>query len=323
MKSLIKPGSVILAPMQGVNDPAFRALCCEQGADITFLGMVSAQELSELDGGVRPLLGVAQGERCVSVQLIGHSPRILATQAARIETELGDALAWIDVNMGCSSHDVVAQGDGAALMKDPVLASRIVRQLKAAVSVPVSAKFRRGFDIGSETAADFAKRLEQAGADAITVHGRYAGQYYQGPSDWGVVARVKQAAGIPVIGNGDVRCGADARALIEQTGCDGVMIARAAIGNPWVFAQARAALALQDEPAPPLAHIRIQTARRHVRGLENRNGDAVKSMRRHALRYVYGLVDTSLARRLFACCVTPADYLVAFDLLEDLLEQAS
>lgn len=302
MKSLTQPGSVVLAPMQGVNDSAFRALCREQGAEIAFLGMASAQELSESGGSVRRLLGLAQGERRVGAQLIGHSPHILAAQAARIETELGDALAWIDVNMGCSAHDVVARGDGAALMKNPARATRIVRQLKAAVSVPVSAKFRRGFDIGSETAADFAKQLEQAGADAVAVHGRYAGQYYQGPSDRGAIARVKQAVSIPVIGNGDVRCGADALALIEQTGCDGVMIARAAIGNPWVFAQARAALALQDEPAPPLARTRIQTARRHVRELKNRNGDAAKTFD----GMPYGTCRDSSTRRLPAGCLPVA-----------------
>ena len=234
---------LLLAPMAGVSDEAFRTLCLEQGADLAYTEMVSAKGLSYANEKTRHLLALAPGEERVAVQLFGHEPDTMAAQAAWVEQEMGEALAYLDINMGCPARKIVSKGDGSALMKEPALAADIVRAVARAVEHPVAVKFRRGWAEGCETAPEFARRMEDAGAAMVAVHGRFAEQLYRGRADWGVIARVKEAVRVPVTGNGDVRCGADAAAMVARTGCDAVMIARGAEGNPWVFAQARAALA--------------------------------------------------------------------------------
>ena len=204
---------LLLAPMAGVSDEAFRALCREQGADLAYTEMVSAKGLSFANEKTRRLLALAPGEDQVAVQLFGHEPDVMAREAGWIEDEMGEALAYLDVNMGCPARKIVSKGDGSALMKEPGLAASIVRAVASAVEHPVTVKFRRGWALGDETAPAFARRMEDAGAAAVAVHGRFAEQYYQGRADWGAVARVKEAVGVPVVGNGDVRCGADAAAL--------------------------------------------------------------------------------------------------------------
>ena len=164
----------------------------------------------------------------------------MASQAAWIDQEMGDSLAYLDINMGCPARKIVTKGDGLALMKTPELAAQIVGAGTGAVEHPVTAKFRRGWGPEQETAPEFARRLEQAGVDGVTVHGRFALQMYHGCADWDCIRRVKEAVGVPVCGNGDIRSGADAMAMVERTGCDAVMIARGAEGNPWLFAQVKA-----------------------------------------------------------------------------------
>ncbi len=304
---------VLLAPMAGVSDAAFRVLCREHGADLGYTEMVSAKGLSYANAKTRRLIDLAPGEDLVAVQLFGHEPDTMAAQAARIEDELGERLACFDVNMGCPARKIVSKGDGAALMKDPELAARIVAAVARAVGHSVTAKFRRGWAEGGETAPEFARRLEQAGAAAVAVHGRFAEQLYRGRSDRGAVARVKAAVSVPVIGNGDVRTGADAAGLVRETGCDAVMIARGAEGNPWVFAQAKAALAGEAEPEPPTVSERVETARRHARLLAAAGGASIVRMRRHAMRYVSGLPGASAARVRFCECATVEDFDAAFD----------
>lgn len=311
-------GKVLLAPMAGVSDIAMRTLCREQGADLAFTEMVSAKGLSYANAKTRHLLDLAQGEDQVGVQLFGHEPDVLARQACWIEDELGDALACLDVNMGCPARKIVSKGDGSALMKTPELAAEIVRSIARVVDHPVTCKFRRGWAEGDETAVDFARRMEQAGAAAIAVHGRYAAQLYQGGADWGVIARVKAAVRVPVIGNGDVRSGDDARALFGQTGCDAVMIARAAEGNPWIFAEVKAALAGVGYEVP-LASERLAMARRHARLLSMREGRNIVRMRKHACWYVTGLPGAAKARDLINQCVTLEDFDRVFDNLESRL----
>ncbi|MDN4470032.1 tRNA dihydrouridine synthase DusB [Gordonibacter sp. RACS_AR68] len=319
MHEFFQKHRLLLAPMAGVSDEAFRALCREQGADLAFTEMVSAKGLSYANEKTRHLLHLAPGEDQVAVQLFGHEPDTMAAQAAWIEDEMGESLAYLDINMGCPARKIVSKGDGSALMRDPGLAAAIVRAVRSAVSHPVTAKFRRGWALGEETAPDFARRMEDAGACAVAVHGRFAEQLYRGSADWGVVARVKEAVGVPVIGNGDVRTGVDAVALTARTGCDAVMIARGAEGNPWVFAQAKAALAGAAEPPAPGARERIAMARRHARLLSQREGKNIVRMRKHAMWYLAGLPGAAAARARINACVSVEDFDRVFDELLALL----
>lgn len=319
MRDFFNEHKLLLAPMAGVSDPAFRALCLEQGASLTYTEMVSAKGLSYANAKTRHLLDLAPGEQMVAVQLFGHEPDVMAAQAGWIEDELGDALAYVDINMGCPARKIVSKGDGSALMREPELAASIVREVSRAVSHPVTVKFRRGWAMGEETAPEFARRMEAAGAAALCVHGRFAEQLYRGPSEWGAVARAKAAVSVPVIGNGDVRTGADAVRLVERTGCDAVMIARGAEGNPWVFAQAAAALAGTPEPEPPTLEERIGTARRHARLLAQREGKNIVRMRKHAMWYLAGLPGAAAARGKLNACVSVEDFDLVFD---ELLEYA-
>ena len=313
MHEFFQKHRLLLAPMAGVSDEAFRALCREQGADLAFTEMVSAKGLSYANEKTRHLLALAPGEDQVAVQLFGHEPDTMAAQAAWIEQEMGESLAYLDVNMGCPARKIVSKGDGSALMREPGLAASIVRAIRAAVAHPVTVKFRRGYRMGEETAVDFARRMEEAGAAAMAVHGRFAEQLYRGSADWDVVARVKEAVDVPVIGNGDVRSGADAVALTARTGCDAVMIARGAEGNPWVFAQAKAALAGVPEPPAPDARERIAMARRHARLLARREGKNIVRMRKHAMWYLAGLPGAAAARAKINACVSVEDFDRVFD----------
>lgn len=311
---------LLLAPMAGVSDEAFRTLCREQGADLTYTEMVSAKGLSYSNEKTRHLLHLAEGEDQVAVQLFGHEPDVMADQARWVEQEMGETLAYLDINMGCPARKIVSKGDGSALMKTPDLAAAIVRAVSAAVEHPVTVKFRRGWAEGDETCVEFARRMEDAGAAAVAVHGRYALQLYRGRAEWDAIARVKVAVSIPVVGNGDVKCGADAVALVERTGCDAVMIARAAEGNPWVFAQCKAALAGEPEPAKPSVEERIAMARRHARLLAEREGRNIVRMRKHAMWYMTGLPGAAAARAKINACVSVEDFDRVFD---ELLEIAS
>ena len=304
---------LLLAPMAGVSDEAFRTLCREQGADLTCTEMVSAKGLSYANEKTRHLLHLAEGEDQVAVQLFGHDPDVMADQARWVEQEMGETLAYLDINMGCPARKIVSKGDGSALMKTPDLAAAIVRAVSAAVEHPVTVKFRRGWAEGDETCVEFARRMEDAGAAAAAVHGRYALQLYRGRAEWDAIARVKAAVSIPVVGNGDVKCGADAVALVERTGCDAVMIARAAEGNPWVFAQCKAALAGEPEPAKPSVEERIAMARRHARLLAEREGRNIVRMRKHAMWYMTGLPGAAAARAKINACVSVEDFDRVFD----------
>ena len=311
---------LLLAPMAGVSDEAFRTLCREQGAGLTYTEMVSAKGLSYANEKTRHLLHLAEGEDQVAVQLFGHEPDVMADQARWVEQEIGETLAYLDINMGCPARKIVSKGDGSALMKTPDLAAAIVRAVSAAVEHPVTVKFRRGWAEGDETCVEFARRMEDAGAAAVAVHGRYALQLYRGRAEWDAIARVKAAVSIPVVGNGDVKCGADAVALVERTGCDAVMIARAAEGNPWVFAQCKAVLAGEPEPAKPSVEERIAMARRHARLLAEREGRNIVRMRKHAMWYMTGLPGAAAARAKINACVSVEDFDRVFD---ELLEIAS
>lgn len=241
-----------LAPMAGVTDAAFRHVCAKMGAVLTCTEMVSSRGLVYNDPKTRQLLHCPAGDGPVAAQIFGSDPAIMA-EAAGMALEISRA-DMLDINMGCPVGKIVKSGDGAALMRDPDKAGRIIEACVAAVDRPVTVKFRKGWDGGNVNAVDFARVCEQAGAAAITVHGRTRVQMYAGTADWDVIRDVKAAVSIPVIANGDVFSGADAVRILRRTGADLCMVGRGSFGDPWVFDRIRAALAGQPEPPlPPLA----------------------------------------------------------------------
>jgi nifR3 family TIM-barrel protein len=316
MRDFYQAHRLILAPMAGITDRVFRHLCVEQGATLAFTEMVSAKGLSYANEKTAHLVDLGPEERQVGVQLFGHEPDTMAAQAAWLRERLGDALAVVDINMGCPARKIVTKGDGASLMERPDEAAAVVSAVVSAVDVPVTVKFRRGFAMGDETAPEFARRMEDAGAWAITVHGRFAAQMYRGSSERGAIARSVEVVSIPVVGNGDVKCGADAVSLMEETGCEAVMVARAARGNPWIFARCTAALAGEPEPPLPTASERLAMARRHARLLEVAYGRRIVKMRKDAMWYVAGIPGAATARRALSECTTADEFCAVFDQMD-------
>ncbi len=285
---------VFLAPMAGVTDRAFRVLCKEQGADVLCTEMISAKALYYHNKNTRELLLYAPEERPIGVQLFGNDPEIMAEMAASIE----DDYDFIDVNMGCPVPKVVNNGEGSALMKDPDTAARIVERMAARLKKPVTVKFRKGFDDANVNAPEFAKRLEAAGAAAVAVHGRTRAQYYSGSADWDIIRQVKEAVSIPVIGNGDIWHAEDAVRMLQETGCDGVMAARGARGNPWLFSEIRALKETGKVPARPSRDEILQMILRHAELLTELKGEhtAMREMRKHIAWYTAGLAHSSRLR---------------------------
>lgn len=305
---LLASNNVLLAPMAGVTEAPFRGICKRMGAGLTYTEMVSAKALHYNPGGngSRSLLTMSAHELPCAVQIFGAEPEMMAVQARLIVERYGDAVALIDINMGCPVTKVVAKGEGSALMRTPKLASAIVESVVAACGVPVTAKFRKGWDESEANAAEFARAMEAAGASAVAVHGRTREQFYRGPADWDVLAAVKSAVSIPVIGSGDVFLAADALAMIERTGVDAVMVARGAQGNPWIFRQARALLDRGEEIAPPTSFERIDMALEHARELVTFAGDrAFVRMRKHVAWYISDMPGAAAMRGRVNEC---ADY---------------
>lgn len=311
---------MILAPMAGVSDVPFRSVCLEHGADLAFTEMVSAKGLSCGSQRTREMIALAEGESEVAVQIFGHEADVMAREAARIEQELGDSLAFVDVNMGCPARKVVKKGDGSALMREPKTAASIVKTLKQALSCKVTCKIRKGFhESDGETAPSFARILEEAGADAVTVHGRFASQLYKGHSDWGTIARTKSALSIPVVGNGDVFCADDALALNGATGCDAIMIARGAQGNPFIFEQIKERLEGNEAPLPSPKE-RIGLARLHLELASQEYDGRLVRMRKHLAWYSKGLPGASTLRGKLNECVSLDDFERSLDWLEGRLD---
>ena len=286
---LQKEFPVLLAPMAGVTDVVYRTLCKELGCDFTYTEMVSAKGLSFGGAGSAALLETDPVERPCGVQLFGREPEILAEVAHKLCQENRGQLALIDINMGCPAPKITGNGEGSALMKEPLLAGRIVEAVVKASSLPVTVKIRKGFDAAHVNALEFAHILQESGAACITLHGRTREQMYSGRADWDSIAALKAALHIPVIGNGDVFTGQDALALRAHTGCDGVMVARGAQGNPFIFQEIQAALAGRPY-TPPSVNDRLDMAILHLeRALAHKGPRAYIEMRKHMAWYIKGL----------------------------------
>ena len=287
--------SYILGPMAGVTDLPFRLLCREQGAGLLCMEMVSAKAIYYNNKNTEALLEIHPDELPVSLQLFGSDPKIMSEMAKRIEER---PFAILDINMGCPVPKVVRNGEGSALMKDPKLVYEIVSAIVKAIEKPVTVKIRKGFDDAHVNAVEIAKIIEEAGASAVAVHGRTREQYYSGKADWDIIRQVKEAVNIPVIGNGDVTSGEKAIAMKEQTGCDGVMIARGAQGNPWIFSELLAYERDGSLPKRPEVDEIRETMLRHARLQLEYKGEycGIREMRKHVAWYTKGMHGSSRLR---------------------------
>lgn len=306
------PNQVVLAPMAGVCDLPFRLLCREQGAGLVCMEMVSAKAIYYHNKNTELLMQTDPGEHPVSLQLFGSDPKIMSEMAKQIEERPFDIL---DVNMGCPVPKVVNNGEGSALMKNPALVREIVTAMAQAVKKPLTVKIRMGFDGEHINAVEIAKIIEDSGAAAVAVHGRTRQQYYSGEADWEIIRKVKEAVSIPVIGNGDVDSPQKAKRMLEETGCDGVMVGRAARGNPWLLGRIARYLEdgeLLENPSPEEVKTMIL---RHARMQLEYKGEytGMREMRKHVAWYTAGYPRSSKLRQA-------VNGLESLNQLEELLE---
>jgi tRNA-dihydrouridine synthase B len=280
--------TAFLAPLAGVTDTAFRSICREMGCGLVYTEMISAKGLYYNNENTCNMLQFSEVEKPAAVQLFGREPEIMGAAAEMFNHNKDICL--IDINMGCPAPKIVKNGEGSALMKDPELASKIVSSIKKYSNKPITVKFRKGFDENNINGVEFAKIMEASGADAITIHGRTRSQMYEGKADWDIIKKIKRSVQIPVIGNGDIFSAGDAAEMLNATGCDGVMIGRGSMGNPWIFNQIRQ-MNLGHMVIYPDAVEKIETILKHYNRAiaflgENR---AVREMRKHIAWYVKGL----------------------------------
>ena len=309
---------LILGPMAGVTDWAFRSICAQLGADITVTEMVSSRALVYKDKKSEALLRKNPGSIC-GAQIFGNDPSIMA-QAAQLALAISGC-DFIDINMGCPMPKIANSGDGCGLMRTPELAEEIVRACVKAVDVPVTVKCRLGWDKGSINVLDFTKRMEQAGASMVTVHGRTRAMLYTGVADWDTIRKVKEQLSIPVIANGDIVDADSARRCLKWTGADGLMIGRATFGDPWIFAEVAAEMAGKEIPERPCLADRIAVAVEQFQMAEQDHGEKVACLeaRKHFAWYLRGVRNASYYKREITSLTTMEDiYRVAKDVVRDL-----
>lgn len=333
MRGYIAENPFFLAPMAGWTDAVYREICREFGSGLACTEMVSAQGLAHGSAHTEEYLAVRPGEPQVIVQLFGREPDVIAREAAHVEELLGESLAAVDINMGCPAHKVVRKGEGSALMKEPELAAEIVRRSAEAIEAPLTVKFRRGYETGRETAVEFARRMEDAGAAAVCVHGRYSRDFYHGKADWDVIARVKDAVDVPVLASGDLMSVSAVLDCLAQTGADAAAIARGAQGNPWIFQHLRLwresmnegsgnetckdslpqSARVSDFDVPVPLEERVRVARMHVERLAEVGPREVVKMRTYFAPYFRGMPAASRYRGEVMACVTLDDFERFFD----------
>lgn len=289
-------GNLILGPMAGVTDLPFRVLCKEQGADLVYTEMISAKGIYYKNKNTEKLWEIEEKERPAALQLFGSDPALMADMAKQIEEKNFDIL---DINMGCPVPKVVNNGEGSALMKNPVLAGEIVKAVSKSIKKPVTVKFRKGFHNGEVNAVEFAKRMEDNGAAAIAVHGRTREEYYSGKADWDIIAKVKEAVSIPVIASGDIFSVEDALACEKQTGCDGFMLARGVRGNPWLFHQIKTFQETGELEEKPGIDEVLSMILRHGQMMTAFKGEnmGMREMRKHVAWYTAGYKNSAGIRR--------------------------
>jgi len=309
---------IVLGPMAGVTDWAFRTVCAELGANITVTEMVSSRALVYKDKKSAALLKKNAGSLC-GAQIFGNDPSIMA-EAAVLALEISGC-DFLDINMGCPMPKIANSGDGCGLMRTPELAGKIVAAVVKAVNVPVTVKCRLGWDKGSINVLDFTKRMEDNGAAMVTVHGRTRAMLYSGVADWDMITKVKQKLSIPVIANGDIIDGEKAVKCLKRTGADGVMIGRASFGDPWVFQQVKAALEGREIPERPPLKDRIAVAVRQFQLSEQDHGEHIACLeaRKHFAWYLRGVRNASYYKKQISSMNTMEDiYRIAKDIVRDL-----
>jgi tRNA-dihydrouridine synthase B len=315
---LIKPGSALLAPMAGYTDAALRYLCVEQGAALTYTEMVSAMGLRYGSEKTKSLISCAENENRLGVQLFAAQPDALADSICRIQDAYGERIAVFDINMGCPAPKITGGGQGCVLMTDMPRAARLIEAAVKMSRLPVTVKFRKGWDDASVNAVEFARMAEQSGAAAVTVHGRTRAQFYSGRSDLSIIKQVKEAVSIPVIGNGDIFHAEDAANMLKVTGCDAVMVARGALGNPFIFREINHLLRTGEALPPATFEEKSRALLRQAQLSCAEKGEALtmRQMRKHAVWYLKGLRGAARLREAAVRLNTLKD-------LEDLLETAA
>ena len=287
--------NIILAPMAGVTDLPFRLLCKEQGAGLICMEMISAKAIYFNNKNTLELMEIHPVECPVSLQLFGSDADIIAEMAKRIEER---PFAILDINMGCPVPKVAGNGEGSALMRNPKLVAEIVEKTSRAISKPVTVKIRKGFNDKEVNAVEIAHIAEECGAAAVAVHGRTREQYYSGKADWDIIRQVKERVGIPVIGNGDIVDGASAKAMLTETGCDGLMIGRGAQGNPWIFREILHYLETGELLPPATKEEKAAVIKRHIELQLQYKGEftGIREMRKHLAWYSAGLPGSASFR---------------------------